>query len=226
MPINLYFFHIYFYLHKCKQLLSKLGDRPGTWLSLRKICSKGWKSQMPLWKSRSPKSGNGPLPTISFSQTINIGVCFLCTYSNCMFKRDIQIPISFPVLIRKFSLASLEKLWFPHTLVFLFLPHPVPPWSEWDPNVSLWSGHRVSVWISCQASVHEHQVGQECPSFLHTIFARPGMTKREMRSWGKGVGKIACKTGSYLDKSPRPGICPQSSEKTIFTGFLLWVQNI
>ena len=26
---------------KCKKLLSKLGDRPGTWLSLRKICCRG-----------------------------------------------------------------------------------------------------------------------------------------------------------------------------------------
>lgn len=55
MPINLYFFHIYFYLHKCKQFLSKLGARPGTWLSPREIYSRGQNSQAPLWKPEAPK---------------------------------------------------------------------------------------------------------------------------------------------------------------------------
>lgn len=56
MPINLYFFHFYFYLHKCKQFLSKLGARPGTWFSPKKIYCRGQNSQ------KSPKNGNMPPP--------------------------------------------------------------------------------------------------------------------------------------------------------------------
>ena len=32
-------------------------------------------------------------------------------------------------------------------------------------------------------------MGEECASFLHAIFARPGRTKRALSSWGKRVGR-------------------------------------
>lgn len=67
---------------------------------------------------------------------------------------------------------------------FSFSLSPVPPRSEWDPDVSLWSGHRVRVWISRQASLYEHQVGKECASLFHIVIARSGMTNR-----ASGVGK-------------------------------------
>lgn len=101
MPINLYFFHIYFYLHKCKQLLSKLGDRPGTLLSLRKTCHRGQKNQMPLWKEWAPKDWKWAFPSSYFSKSIDTDVCFLSTNGNCMFQQNTQILVSFPVLIRK-----------------------------------------------------------------------------------------------------------------------------
>lgn len=79
------------------------------------------------------------------------------------------------------STLSLTRTWSCGSLttrLFSFPLLPVSPRSERDPDVSLWSGHWVCVWISCQASLYEHQVGEECTSLFHLVFARPGMTSR------------------------------------------------
>lgn len=80
---------------------------------------------------------------------------------------------------------------------FIFFLTLVPTWSQRYPYVSLWSGHRIRLWVSSQTSVHEHQVGQECPSLLHLVLTRPG--KEPVVHPGLDV-----KEGSELRLGPDP----------------------
>ena len=74
-------------------------------------------------------------------------------------------------------------------------------------------------------------MGEECASFLHAIFARPGRTKRALSSWGKRVGKEATVVSlmklnaTWINHQNQASIL-NSSEKVIFLSFLLWLQNI
>lgn len=80
--------------------LSKWGDRPGTWLSPRKICCLGGKKARGPSGRKGPHIGNGVSPQ-HFPKLYSYDVWFLCPYGNCPFKQNIQVPISSSVLIRK-----------------------------------------------------------------------------------------------------------------------------
>lgn len=90
MPINLYFFHIYFYLHKCKQLLSKLGSRPS---SAQEPFAVGKEKG-----ERPPGSGSGPsFPLGIDSQTQkNLGSLLTHLWHLRTLKRSVQVSLTPP----------------------------------------------------------------------------------------------------------------------------------
>lgn len=126
------------------------------------------------------------------------------------------------------STLSLTRTWSCGSLttrLFSFPLLPVSPRSERDPDVSLWSGHWVGVWISCQASLYEHQVGEECTSLFHLVFARPGMTSRVPGAERKQQSS-ALEAGCHLHEPARQAYILNMGKPFIFTNIILEVQNI
>lgn len=83
---------------------------------------------MPLWKEQAPKDWKWAFPNgYYFSNSIDIDVCFLSTNGNCMFKQNIQMPISFPTLIRKLKVwLFLQSCGFLTPWCFSFFPAQYP----------------------------------------------------------------------------------------------------